>query len=223
METRNDRTIGLIGNDGAEKLKNASVLLFGVGGVGGHAAEALVRAGVGSLTLVDGDVFSQSNLNRQLFATEKTVGLDKVEAARGRLLEIDCSAEIIAEKLFFAADTPFDFSRYDYIIDAIDTVSSKIEIVRRGAAADVPVISCMGAGNKLDPTAFRVADIYDTKVCPLARIMRKLCRDNGIDSLKVVYSEEEPVVSSRTPASISFVPAAAGLVIASEVVRDLIK
>ena len=223
METRNDRTIGLIGNDGAEKLKNASVLLFGVGGVGGHAAEALVRAGVGSLTLVDGDVFSQSNLNRQLFATEKPVGLDKVEAARGRLLEIDCSAEIIAEKLFFAADTPFDFSRYDYIIDAIDTVSSKIEIVRRGAAADVPVISCMGAGNKLDPTAFRVADIYDTKVCPLARIMRKLCRDNGIDSLKVVYSEEEPVVSSRTPASISFVPAAAGLVIASEVVRDLIK
>lgn len=223
METRNDRTIGLIGNNGAEKLKNASVLLFGVGGVGGHAAEALVRAGVGSLTLVDGDVFSQSNLNRQLFATEKTVGLDKVEAARGRLLEIDCSAEIIAEKLFFAADTPFDFSRYDYIIDAIDTVSSKIEIVRRGAAADVPVISCMGAGNKLDPTAFRVADIYDTKVCPLARIMRKLCRDNGIDSLKVVYSEEEPVVSSRTPASISFVPAAAGLVIASEVVRDLIK
>lgn len=223
METRNDRTIGLIGNDGAEKLKNARVLLFGVGGVGGHAAEALVRAGVGSLTLVDGDVFSQSNLNRQLFATEKTVGLDKVEAARGRLLEIDCSAEIIAEKLFFAADTPFDFSRYDYIIDAIDTVSSKIEIVRRGAAADVPVISCMGAGNKLDPTAFRVADIYDTKVCPLARIMRKLCRDNGIDSLKVVYSEEEPVVSSRTPASISFVPAAAGLVIASEVVRDLIK
>lgn len=223
METRNDRTIGLIGNDGAEKLKNARVLLFGVGGVGGHAAEALVRAGVGSLTLVDGDVFSQSNLNRQLFATEKTVGLDKVEAARGRLLEIDCSAEIIAEKLFFAADTPFDFSRFDYIIDAIDTVSSKIEIVRRGAAADVPVISCMGAGNKLDPTAFRVADIYDTKVCPLARIMRKLCRDNGIDSLKVVYSEEEPVVSSRTPASISFVPAAAGLVIASEVVRDLIK
>lgn len=223
METRNDRTVGLIGESGLKKLNNARVLLFGVGGVGGHAAEALVRAGVGSLTLADGDVFSPSNLNRQLFATEKTVGMSKVEAARARLLEINGGAEIIAEKLFFDAGTPLDFSRYDYVIDAIDTVSSKIEIVRRAKSAGVAVISSMGAGNKLDPTAFKIADIYETGVCPLARVMRRLCRENGIDSLKVVYSEEEPVSSARIPASISFVPAAAGLAIASEVVRDLIK
>lgn len=223
METRNDRTVGLIGESGLKKLNNARVLLFGVGGVGGHAAEALVRAGVGSLTLADGDVFSPSNLNRQLFATEKTVGMSKVEAARARLLEINGGAEIIAEKLFFDRDTPLDFSSYSYVIDAIDTVSSKIEIVRRAKKAGIAVISSMGAGNKLDPTAFKIADIYETGVCPLARVMRRLCRENGIDSLKVVYSEEEPVSSARIPASISFVPAAAGLAIASEVVRDLIK
>lgn len=222
MESRYERTIGLIGEDGLEKLKRSRVLLFGVGGVGGHAAEALVRAGVGALDIVDGDVFAPSNLNRQLFATEKTVGELKVAAARRRLLEVDSSARVTPHALFFAPDTPFDFSPYDHVIDAIDSVPGKLEIILRSRAAGVPVISCMGAGNKLDPSAFRAADIYETKVCPLARVMRRLCRENGIDALRVVYSEEPPAATGSAPASISFVPAAAGLLLAAETVKTLL-
>lgn len=221
MEEWKERTTQLLGEQAMTKLAAARVAVFGLGGVGGHAAEALLRAGVGALTLVDGDVFAVSNLNRQLFATADVMGQPKAEVAKARLLSIVPDADIVARAEFFLPDSDFDFSPFDYVVDAVDTVAAKMEIVTRCADLGVPVISSMGAGNKLDPTAFRVADIYETKVCPLARVIRRLCREKGIASLKVVYSEEEPAAASRVPASVSFVPSVCGLVIAGEVVRDL--
>ena len=219
---RFSREISLIGVGGLLKLKNSRVAVFGLGGVGGHATEALARAGVGALDIIDGDVFSTSNLNRQRFATMDSVGKPKAETVKAELLKIDDTLTITAINEFFTAESDLDFSAYDYVLDCIDTVSSKLEIITRANASGVPVISCMGAGNKLDPTAFKVADIYQTKVCPLARAMRKECKERGIPSLKVVYSEEQPVTTSRTPASISFVPSTAGLIMASVCIKDLL-
>lgn len=225
-----ERTARMLGEEAVEKLKNARIALFGLGGVGGHAAEALARAGVGHLTLVDGDTVSASNMNRQLFAVQSTVGLPKTEAAKRRLSDINPSIEIDARPLFVTADNlfEFDFSTYDYIIDAIDTVSSKIAIIMAAKETDTPIISCMGAGNKLDPTAFRVADIYQTSVCPLARVMRLELRRRGVKKLRVVYSEEPPVKVEKemvngkpVPGSVSFVPSVAGLILAGEAIKAI--
>ncbi len=223
------RTAGILGESALEKLHNARVAVFGIGGVGGYVVEALVRAGVGALDLIDADTVSESNLNRQIIALHSTVGQYKTEVAKNRALDINPSVEITTHNTFFLpenADT-FDFSAYDYVVDAVDTVSAKMELVRRANAAGVPIISAMGTGNKLDPTAFRVTDIYKTEGCPLARTVRGLCRREGIKKLKVVYSPEPPCGTTfaengrHAPASISFVPAAAGLVIAGAVIKDL--
>ena len=229
------RTEHLLGSEATKKLKKARVAIFGVGGVGGYAAEALARCGVGSIELVDSDSVSPSNLNRQIIALRSTVGQSKVDAAAARLLDINPELDVRARKIFFLPETSaeFDFSRYDYVIDCIDTGSGKLEIIKRAKAEDVPVISSMGAGNKLDPTAFEVADIYETSVCPLAKTVRRLCKENGIKSLKVVYSKEAPIIPAIPmpkdpqsgkipPASAVFAPAAAGLAIAYAVVKDLI-
>ena len=223
-----------------ERLRQARVAVFGLGGVGGHAAEALARSGVGTLDLVDSDQVAPSNLNRQLFATRKTLGWLKVDAAKERLLDIAPDAVIRTYPLFYGPDTArtFDFAQYDYIIDAIDTVTGKLQLIQQAQAAGIPVISCMGAGNKLDPTAFRVADISQTSVCPLARVMRKELKRRGVRHLKVVYSIEPPREPDpaayetlrpeletsgkrQIPGSNAFVPAAAGLILAGEVVKDL--
>lgn len=224
--------------EGLERLKRSRVAVFGVGGVGGYVVEALARSGVGALDLIDGDVVSLTNLNRQIIALESTVGKKKVEAARERVLEINPQAEVRAIDLFFTAENAasLDFSQYDYVADAIDTVSSKLELIARSKAAGTPVISCMGAGNKFDPTAFRVADISQTSVCPLARVMRRELKKRGILGVKAVYSTEEastPLLFAEeedakgtagrpTPGSMAFVPAAAGLVMAAEIVRELL-
>ena len=227
------RTQFVLGSDAMEKLKNARVAIFGLGGVGGYVAEALARSGVGALDLVDHDTISLTNLNRQLFATHSTVGQSKAEAAKARVLDINPEAEVTARMDFFSPDTKeaFDFSSYDYVVDAIDTVSGKIALVEQAKAANVPVISSMGAGNKLDATAFEIADITKTSVCPLARVMRRELKKRGIDHLKVVYSKEEPLPSSvvdeesgkPVPGSIAFVPSVVGLIIAGEVITDLAK
>ena len=225
-----ERTERMLGEEAVSRLKGARVALFGLGGVGGHAAEALARAGVGHLTLVDGDTVSMSNMNRQLVALHSTVGLPKVEAAKQRLLDINPTIDIDARQLFFTEEkvADFDFSTYDYIVDAIDTVSAKIALVMAASESDTPIISCMGAGNKLDPTAFRVADIYKTSVCPLARVMRLELRRRGIKKLRVVYSEEPPVKvqteivnGKAVPGSVSFVPSVAGLILAGEVIKAI--
>ena len=224
------RTAALLGEAAIEQLQNARVAVFGIGGVGGYVVEALVRAGVGALDLVDADTVSESNINRQIIALHSTVGEYKTEVAKSRALDINPSVKITAHNTFFLpenADT-FDFSQYSYVVDAVDTVSAKMELVRRAQAAGVPIISSMGTGNKLDPTAFRVSDIYKTEGCPLARTVRGLCRREGIKHLKVVWSPEEPKGAvfadhgRHAPASVSFVPAATGLVLAGEVIRDLI-
>lgn len=201
MTERFSRMEMLIGGEAMERLAASRVAVFGIGGVGGHAAEALVRSGVGALDLIDDDRVCPSNINRQIFATEATVGMYKTDAALRRLSEISPTAKITAHRVFYTRETEslFDFSDYDYIIDAIDTVSGKIAIVQNAAAANTPVISAMGAGNKLDPTAFEVADIYETSVCPLARVMRRELRQRGIKSLKVVYSKEKPIVPKCQP------------------------
>ena len=188
------RTALLYGRENVEKLKNRHVAIFGLGGVGGHCAEALCRSGVGALDLFDGDVVDITNINRQIIATHKTVGRDKVAVMQERLLEINPNAMIAANKIFYLPDTAdcVDLSIYDYIVDAVDTIAAKLEIVCRAAALGIPVISSMGAANKFDPTRFEVADIYDTSVCPMARIMRSELRKRGITSLKVVYSKEPP-------------------------------
>ena len=225
MKKWESRTGLLVGEANVQKLNSAKVLVFGLGGVGSYAVEALARAGIGSFTLVDNDVVSDTNINRQLIATTSTVGKSKVDVEKERILDVNPDAIVTTHKLFYLpenADT-IDFSSYDYVVDAIDTVTSKIEIVKRAKLSRVPVISAMGTGNKMHPTAFRVGDIFDTKVCPLARVMRRELKTRGITSLKVVYSEEEPIIKERVPASISFVPSVAGLMIASEVVKDLIK
>lgn len=227
--TQFSRTRLLLGEEAMARLRASRVLVFGLGGVGGHAAEALCRSGVGHLTLVDRDTVAESNLNRQLFATRDTLGLPKVEAAARRLLSIWPECDIDPREVFYLPETAsqFDFSAYDYVVDAIDTVSGKIALAVNAHACHTPLISCMGAGNKLDPTAFRVADLSQTRVCPLARVMRRELRKRGIDRLKVVYSPEIPRKGAldengqRVPASCAFVPAAAGLILAGEVVKDL--
>lgn len=226
------RTELLFGAEAMEKLKNAHVAVFGIGGVGGHLAEALVRGGVGKLTLVDNDTVALTNLNRQMVATHSTLGMQKTEAAKKRLLDINPDAEIICRDVFFTPQTAgeFDFSQYDYVADAIDTVAGKIELIVRCKAAGTPILCAMGAGNKLDPTAFRVADISKTSVCPLARAMRIQLRKKGINHVKVVYSTEvtltpaetEEVSAKRqTPGSTSFVPSVAGLIMAGEILKDI--
>lgn len=226
-----ERSEMLLGKPAMEKLKLSRVAVFGVGGVGSYAVEALGRCGIGHIELFDGDAVSETNINRQLVATTKTVGMPKVEIAAAHLLDINPDIDVRAHILFYSSDNAddIDFSRFDYIVDAIDTVTSKLLIIERAKAADVPVISCMGAGNKLDPTKFEVADISKTSVCPLARVMRQELRKRGINHLKVVYSKEEPLKTNVSengkplPGSVSFVPSAAGLILAGEVIKDLIK
>ncbi len=226
-----DRTEILLGSDAISMLKGSSVAVFGVGGVGSYTVEALVRGGVGTLYLYDGDVVSETNINRQLVATTKTVGRAKVDVAVEHCLDVNPDISVYAEKLFFNADNAdsVDFTKFDYIIDAIDTVSSKLLLIEKAKASDVPVISCMGAGNKLDPTRFEVTDISKTSVCPLAKVMRYELKKRGITKVKVLYSKEEPIKHGKTengkplPGSVSFVPSVAGLVIAGEVIKDLVK
>ncbi|MBE6785100.1 MAG: tRNA threonylcarbamoyladenosine dehydratase [Ruminococcaceae bacterium] len=220
------RTESLIGARALERLKNAHVAVFGLGGVGGYAVEALARAGVGSLTLIDNDTVNQSNINRQIIALSSTVGLKKTDAFKSRIADINPELTVFTRDIFFLPESKneIDFSAFDYVIDAIDTVSGKIAIIEECKRTDVPVISSMGTGNKLDPTAFRITDISKTSVCPLARVMRYELKKRGISKLKVLYSTEEPVKKgNRTPASISFVPSVAGLLIAGEVIKDIIK
>ena len=228
MENRFTRTEMLLGQDGVKKLRESAVIVFGVGGVGGYTVEALARAGVGRIAVVDADVVSESNINRQIIATARNVGKKKVDVAEERIHEIAEDVEVDKFDIFFENDTKckIDFTKYDYIVDAIDSVSSKVLLVECAKEAGIPIISSMGTGNKLDPTAFRVADISKTQVCPLARAVRTRLRKIGINHLKVVYSEELPHVvaadGERTPpASVSFVPGVAGLIIAGEVIRDL--
>lgn len=223
----------LLGSEAMEKLTKSRVAVFGIGGVGGHTSEALARSGVGTLDLIDKDTVSPSNINRQIIALQSTIGLSKTDAAAARIADIDPDCRVNAYREFFLPETKddFDFTQYDYVVDAIDTVSGKLAIIESAREAGVPVISAMGAGNKLDPTRFEVADIYDTSVCPLARVMRTECRKRGIDRLKVVYSKEKPL-DKRTfdgktgkpiPASAAFVPSVMGLIIAAEVIKDLTK
>lgn len=228
------RTKILLGEEAMEKLRAARVAVFGIGGVGGFAVEALARSGVGALDLIDKDTVALSNLNRQIIATSKTLGRYKTEVAAERIADINPEIKVTAHNVFYLPETEdcFDFSQFDYIVDAIDTVSGKIAIAVNAKKAGTPVISSMGAGNKLDPTAFRVADIYETSVCPLAKVMRRELRKRGIDRLKVVYSKEEPISPQKTgeedegtrrqtPGSVAFVPSVAGLIIAGEVIKDI--
>ena len=224
-----ERTKRLIGADALNKLSRSRVAVFGVGGVGGYAVEALARSGVGAIDLIDGDTVSITNLNRQIIATHQTVGRWKTEVAAERVLQINPSCKVTAHNVFFLPETAaqFDFSMYDYVADAIDTVTGKIAIIMNAKNCGVPVISCMGAGNKLDATKFEVADIYKTSVCPLARVMRQELKKRGVDGLKVVYSKELPVKGESggegkpVPASIAFVPSVAGLIMAGEMIKDL--
>lgn len=223
---RFQRTRMLIGDEAVQALGRAKVLVFGVGGVGGYVCDALARAGVGRIDVVDKDVVDITNINRQIIATTDTIGMPKVDVCRARLQAINPAVECEARKCFYLPETSdsFDFKKYDYIVDAVDNVTAKIDIICKAKEAETPVISSMGTGNKLDPTAFRIADIEKTKVCPLAKVVRKELRNRGVRGVKVVYSEEEPLKSgNRTPASISFVPSCAGLIIAGEVIKDLIK
>lgn len=244
------RTQLLLGEDGMSALAKAKVAVFGIGGVGGYVVEALVRSGVGSFVLVDDDKVCLTNLNRQIIATRKTVGQYKVDVMRDRILEINPDAQVEVRKCFYLPENAheFDFSEYSYVVDAVDTVTAKLEIIMRAKECNVPVISCMGAGNKLDATQFQVADIYKTSMCPLAKVMRRELKKRGVKKLKVVYSQEKPTrpiedmsISCRTncicppgakhkcterrdiPGSVAFVPSVAGLILAGEVVKDLVK
>ena len=224
-ENRFSRTEALLGEQAMEKLKKARVAVFGIGGVGGHVVEALVRSGVGAVDIVDSDKVCLSNLNRQIIATESSIGKYKVDVMKERILDINPEAVVNVHKCFYLPETKdeFDFSQYSYVVDAVDTVTAKIQLVMEAAEAGVPIISSMGAGNKLDPTAFQVADIYKTSVCPLAKVMRRELKKRGIKKLKVVYSREQPVVKNVVPASVAFVPSVVGLIIAGEVIKDLVK
>ena len=229
------RTEMLLGSDAIEKLQSARVAVFGLGGVGGYTVEALARSGVGSLDLIDSDTISVSNLNRQILATHSTVGMLKVEAARTRVLDINPGCQVRTWPVFYTPETAddFDFYQYYFIVDAIDTVTGKLARVERAKAADIPIICCMGTGNKLDASAFRVADISKTSMCPLARVMRKELSKRGIRHLKVVYSQEEALTPTgweaeaaalgkrQIPGSVAFVPGAAGLLLAGEVIHDI--
>ena len=232
------RTQFVLGSEAMEKLKNARVAIFGLGGVGGYVAEALARSGIGALDLIDHDTISLTNINRQLLATHSTVGKSKAQAAADRVQDIDPAIRVTVHETFYLPETAgqFDFSQYDYIVDAIDTVTGKLMLASQAQDAGTPIISSMGTGNKLDPTLFRVSDISETRGCPLARIMRKECKKRGIRKLKVVWSEEEPLTPlspegieempegrRALPGSVAFVPSVAGLIIAGEVIKDLIK
>ena len=235
MENQFSRTERLLGKENMEKLAAARVCIFGIGGVGGYVAEALARSGVGHLELVDNDVICLSNLNRQIIATHETLGQYKVDVMKERILSINPTAEVTVYKCFYLPETraQFDFTNYDYVVDAIDTVAGKIALVLQAEESGTPVISSMGAGNKLDPAAFQVADIYQTSVCPLAKVMRRELKRRGVKKLKVVYSKEQPVAVQNDeesllssprrsiPGSIAFVPSVAGLIIAGEVVKDI--
>ena len=248
MLNQYSRTQLIFGAGGMEKLRRSRVAVFGIGGVGGHVVEALARSGVGTLDLIDDDRVCLTNLNRQIYATRKTVGQYKVDVARQRIADLDPDIAVHTYKTFYTPQTAeqFDFTQYDYVVDAIDTVTGKLELVMRADRAGTPIISCMGAGNKVDPAAFEVADIYKTSMCPLARIMRQELKKRGIRRLKVVYSREQPLKPAedmaascrshcicppgtarkctqrrQVPGSNAFVPAAAGLILAGEVVRDL--
>lgn len=222
MADRFTRTEPILGAAGLEKLWNSRVAVFGIGGVGGFAVESLVRAGIGTIDLIDKDQVDVTNLNRQIIADCDTVGRDKVQVMEERIHKIDSNIVVHAHKCFFLPGTEWDFSAYDYVIDAIDTVTAKLDLIVRARAAGVPVISSMGTGNKLDPTRFEVTTIDKTSVCPLAKVMRRELKKRGIKDLKVVYSREEPVVQgNRTPASVSFVPGVAGMILAGEVIKDL--
>ena len=230
------RTELLIGKQGIEKLQSSKIAIFGLGGVGSYVVEGLARAGIGNFILIDNDIISESNINRQIIATTKTIGKAKVEVAKERILEINPYAKVVIFKEFFDANNDRVFNEnknIDYIVDAIDTISSKIDLIVRADKSSIPIISCMGTGNKLDPTKFEVTDIYNTKVCPLAKIMRKKLKEIGIQKLKVIYSTEEPINikydkkqeedNKKIIGSISFVPSVAGLIITSEVIKDIIK
>lgn len=231
MDEKFSRTELLLGKTAMQKLSASRVAVFGVGGVGGYTVEALVRSGVGAIDVIDNDVISESNINRQIIATTKNIGMDKVDAIEERTLSINPDVKITKHKLFYLPETAnqFDFSQYDYIVDAIDTVTGKLALAENAQKVGTPIISSMGAGNKLNPTAFEVTDIYKTSVCRLAKVMRTECKKRGIKHLKCVYSKEpaikisENVDSNRrsTPGSTAFVPSVAGLIIASEVVKDL--
>ena len=231
MQNQFSRTELIIGKEGIEKLKDSKVAIFGLGGVGSYVLEACVRAGIGNFILVDKDEVDITNLNRQIIATRKTIGKPKVEVAKERILEINPEANVEIYQVFFMPETKgiLDES-INYIVDAVDTVTAKIELVVRANRLNIPIISSMGTGNKLDPTKFEVADIYKTSVCPLAKVMRKELKTRGIKKLKVVYSKEEPIkrqandeLRKKVPASISFVPSVAGLIIAGEVIKDILE
>ena len=237
MNEQFSRTGILLGAEAVEKLANARVAVFGIGGVGGYTVEALARSGVGALDLIDSDTVSVSNINRQILATQSTVGRLKVDVARDRVLDINPDCVVRTYPCFYLPDTAdqFDFTQYDYIVDCIDTVTGKLQLVERAVAVGTPIICSMGTGNKLDPSAFQVADISKTTMCPLARIMRKELKKRGINHLKVVYSQEEALTPVGTeeecallgkrqiPGSTAFVPGTAGLILAGEVIKDLIK
>ncbi len=250
MLNQYSRTELLFGKEAMEKLRNSRVAVFGIGGVGGYAVEALARSGVGAIDIIDDDKVCLTNINRQIYATRKTIGRYKVDVAAERISEIDPSIKVTKHQTFFMPETAeqFDFKQYNYVIDAIDTVTGKIELVLQAQKAGVPIISSMGAGNKLDPTAFEVADVYKTSVCPLAKVMRRELKKRNVPALKVVYSKEEPIKPiedmdiahqessvcppdtvrkgthrRQVPGSTAFVPSVAGLILAGEVIKDLIK
>ncbi|MCM1262294.1 MAG: tRNA threonylcarbamoyladenosine dehydratase [Butyrivibrio sp.] len=228
MSDRFIRTEMLLGAEAMLKLKDAHVAIFGIGGVGGYVTEGLVRSGVGHFDLIDNDKVCTSNLNRQIIATEDTIDKYKTDVMKERILSINPDAEVNVYKCFYLPENAdrIDISRYSYVADAIDTVTAKIELIVRAKEAGVPIISSMGTGNKLNPTMLEIADIYETSVCPLAKVMRRELRKRGIESLKVLYSKEEPLKVSEgrsAPGSVSFVPSAAGLIIAAEIVKDIIK
>ena len=243
MSEQFSRTELLLGAEAIEKLGNSRVAVFGVGGVGGYVCEALARSGVGAIDLIDDDKVCMSNINRQIIATTKTIGRYKTEVMQERIQDINPDARVITHNCFFLPEnaSSFPFKEYDYVVDAVDTVTAKIELIMKCKENDVPVISSMGAGNKLDASAFRVADIYNTKVCPLAKVMRRELKKRGVEKLKVVYSEEMPIkpdnngkedntedmdnrsaVRRSIPGSVAFVPSVAGLIIAGEVIKDIV-
>ena len=230
MPNQFSRTELIIGKEGTKKLSNSKVAIFGIGGVGSYVVEALTRAGIGSFLLIDKDRVDITNINRQIIATNKTVGKPKVEVAKERILEINPNAKVETIQDFFLPESPelLD-SSIDYVVDCVDTVTAKIELVLRAEKWQIPIISCMGTGNKLDPTKFEVTDIYKTSICPLAKVMRKELRARGIKKLKVVYSKEEPIMpnykenENKVPGSVSFVPSVAGLIMAGEVIKDILK
>ncbi len=242
MNNAFSRTALLVGDEGMEKLKNAKVAVFGVGGVGGYVVEALARSGIGTLELIDNDRVSLTNINRQIIAAHSTIGRYKVDVAKERILDINPAAAVNTHQTFFLPETAseFNFYDYDYVVDAIDTVTGKIALVMEAHGTNTPIISSMGAGNKLDAASFMVADIYETSVCPLAKVMRRELKKRGIDKLKVVYSQEKPIVPKndtsvindsqetdtdvrkrQIPGSVSFVPSVAGLILAGEVIREI--